>query len=115
MVSALLMFRRVARAVRYAIREEDFIPVLGAGAVLLLLGTIAYQLGEGWSAIDALYFSVATLTTTSVSDPHLVLDQDWMKLFTIFFQLLGIGVLVEILRRLGVAFVKAGLADRRSR
>jgi hypothetical protein len=30
-----------------------------------------------------------------------------MKLFTIFYQLIGIGILVEIVRRLGAAFVLA--------
>jgi hypothetical protein len=30
-----------------------------------------------------------------------------MKLFTVFYQLIGIGILVEILRRMGIAFVQA--------
>jgi hypothetical protein len=38
MVSALLMFRRVALALRYASREEEFLPMFSAGAVLLLIG-----------------------------------------------------------------------------
>jgi hypothetical protein len=86
-------------------REEDFGPVLGAGALLVFLGTLAYVGVQGWSVVDALYFSVSTLTTTSVSDPDLVLDDGWMKIFTILYQLIGIGILVEILRRLGFAFV----------
>ena len=105
MVSALLMFRRVARALRYAAREEDFLHVFGAGVALVIIGTVSYALGEGWNVIDALYFAVATLTTTGVSDPDLVLDEGWMKLFTVFYLLIGIGILVEILRRLGLAFV----------
>ena len=58
--------------------------------------------------MDALYFSVSTLTTTSVSDPDLVLDDGWMKIFAILYQLIGIGILVEILRRLGFAFIGEG-------
>jgi hypothetical protein len=34
MLSAPLMLRRVARALRYAEREEDFLTVLGAGVML---------------------------------------------------------------------------------
>jgi hypothetical protein len=34
-----------------------------------------------------------------------VLDKPWMKLFTVFYILIGIGILVEILRRFGIAFV----------
>jgi hypothetical protein len=105
MVSALLMFRRFLRALGYAVREENFLPVLGAGALLVVTGTIAYTLREGWNVVDALYFAVATLTTTSVADPELVLEHRWLKIFTVFYLLIGIGVLVEILRRLGFAFV----------
>jgi hypothetical protein len=79
MVSALLMLHRVRSAMRYAVREEDF-------------GTV---------------FAVSTLTTTSVADPNLVLDQRSMKVFTVFYLLVGIGILVEILRRLGLAFLAA--------
>ena len=111
MLSALLMFRRFEKTMRYAFREEDFGRVLGAGALLILVGTLAY-LGQGWSVVDALYFAESTLTTTSVSDPDLVLDDAWAKIFPIFYQLIGIGILVEILRRLGFAFVAVRAEER---
>jgi hypothetical protein len=112
MVSALLMFRRLAHALRYAVREEDFVTVFGASVTLVLIGTVSYALGEGWNVLDAFYFAVATLTTTSVSDPDLVLDERWMKVFTVFYLLIGIGILVEILRRLGIAFVTVRAQER---
>jgi hypothetical protein len=105
MFSALLMLRRLARALRYAVREEDFLPVLSAGLALIAIGTTSYALGEDWNVVDAFYFAVATLTTSTVPDPDLVLHNGWIKLFTVFYVLLGIGILVEILRRLGFAFV----------
>jgi hypothetical protein len=104
-LSALLMLRRVAKAFRYAVREDEFLNVFGAGVLLVLIGTVTYALGSGWNVVDALYFAVATLTTTSVSDPDLVLQDGWLKLFTVFYLLIGIGILVEVLRRLGAAFV----------
>jgi hypothetical protein len=85
--------------------------VLGAGALLVFLGTLAY-VGHGWSVVDAVYFAVSTLTTTSVADPDLVLDSAWLKIFTILYQLIGIGILVEILRRLGFAFVAVRAEER---
>lgn len=112
MVSALLMLRRVVSAFRYAVREEDFLPVFYAGVTLVLVGTTTYSLGQGWNVVDALYFAVATLTTTSVSDPDLVLEEGWMKLFTVFYLMIGIGILVEILRRLGIAFVIVRAKER---
>ena len=55
--------------------------------------------------VDALYFSVSTLTTTSVSNPDLTISDRWVELFTVLYQLIGIGILVEVLRRLGIAFI----------
>jgi hypothetical protein len=100
------MFRRLLAAFRYAVREENFLPVFGAGLLLAGLGTLTYSLSQDWNPVDALYFSASTLTTTSVSDPDLVLQDGWLKLFTIAYQLIGIGILVEVLRRLGMAFVE---------
>jgi hypothetical protein len=113
MLFALLMFERVARAWRYAVREEDFLNVFGAGAVLVVIGTIVYSLDESWNVIDSLYFAVSTLTTTSVADPDLVLTDGWVKIFTIFYQVLGIGILVEILRRFGASFMMVRAEERR--
>ena len=107
MLSAILMFRRVMNAFRYAVREEDFLNVFGAGALLVLIGTLVYSLDESWNIVDSLYFAVSTLTTTSVADPNLVLTERWVKVFTVLYQLIGIGILVEILRRLGAGFVAA--------
>ena len=114
MVSALVTFRRVVSALRYAMREEDFGPVLAAGAFLIVSGTVTYALGADWNVVDALYFAVATLTTTSVADPDLVLEDGWLKVFTVLYLLIGIGILVEILRRLGTAFVAVRERERTS-
>jgi hypothetical protein len=113
MISALLMFRRVARALRFAVREDDFLQVFSAGIALVVIGTISYAMGQDWNIVDALYFAVATLTTTSVSDPDLVLHDAWMKLFTVFYLLIGIGILVEILRRLGFAFLTVTTEEKK--
>ena len=100
-----MMYRRLRNTIRYAVREEDFLNIFTAGVTLVAIGTITFATSEDWNVVDAFYFSVSTLTTTSVADPDLVLTAGWTKVFAVFFQLVGIGVLVEILRRLGVAFV----------
>ena len=86
--------------------------MFGAGVLLVVIGTVTYSLGSGWNVVDALYFAVATLTTTSVADPDLVLQDGWLKLFTVLYLLVGIGILVEILRRLGMAFVEVREQER---
>jgi hypothetical protein len=106
------MWRRLLRAMRYALREESFGPVLSAGGFLIAIGTITYSIGNGWNLIDSLYFAVATLTTSSIADPDLALEEGWMKLFTVFYILIGIGILVEIVRRFGSAFIEIRRQDR---
>ncbi len=107
MLSALLMMRRLAQALRVALRDEDFGRVLAAGFVLIVIGTLAYSLGAGWNLVDSLYVAVATLTTSSVLDPSLTITDPWLKIFTAGYVLVGIGILVEIARRLGMGFITA--------
>ena len=61
-----MMLRRLAVALRVALRDEDFHRVLGAG-LLIITGTSTYTLGANWSVVDGFYVAVATLTTSSVS------------------------------------------------
>jgi hypothetical protein len=44
MVSALLMLRRVSKAFRYAVPEDEFRNVFGAGVLLVVIGTVTYSL-----------------------------------------------------------------------
>jgi hypothetical protein len=107
MISALLMLRRLAAALRVALREEDFERVLSAGLALIIIGTLAYSIGAGWSVVDGFYVAVATLTTSSNLDPKLTITDPWLKVFTAGCVLVGIGILVEIARRLGMGFMTA--------
>jgi hypothetical protein len=107
MISAILMMVRVGRAVRIALGAEDFVRVLGAAAALILMGTVTFWLAQDWSFVDSLYVAVATLTTSSILDPELTITDPWLKIFTAGYVLLGIGILVEVARRLGMAFIAA--------
>jgi voltage-gated potassium channel len=114
-VSVARMFHRFRRALKHAIEEEDFGAVLGAGGVLVLTGTIVYTLDNGWKLVDGFYFAVMTLTTSSIADPHLVLKDDWIKVFTAFYILIGIGIFVEIAHRLGRSYVEVHNEDKEAR
>lgn len=59
---------------------------------LLATGTIFYSLVEHWNPLDALYFSVTTLATVGYGDlaPQTAIG----KVFTMFFVLAGVGVVV---------------------
>ena len=100
------MLRRMFVAMKYAAHEENFAVVAGAAVTLILVGTVAYSLGEGWSVVDGFYFAVCTLTTSSIADPNLTLTHGALKIFTALYVLTGIGILVEVARQLGVGYVR---------
>ena len=56
-----------------------------------MVGTIVYHYIEGWKWLDALYFSVITLTTVGYGD--FSPQTDFGKLFTIIYVLTGIGII----------------------
>ncbi|MGA2014576.1 MAG: potassium channel family protein [Solirubrobacteraceae bacterium] len=107
MVGIVVMVRRLVAAIRYAARDEGFRGVFGAAVSMIALGTAVYSLGEGWSVWDGFYFAVCTLTTSNISDPHLVLTTPLLRIFTAFYVLVGIGILVETARRIGLGYVAA--------
>ena len=114
-LSALLMFRRFERALRHALLEENFAAILGSAVTLIVVGTLAYTFGEDWSLVDGFYFAVATLTTLVDRRPQsLVITNSWLKVFTIFYILIGIGILVEVARQLGVALIHVQREEPRS-
>ena len=61
-------------------------------AMLLAIGTTFYHLVEGWSWLDALYFSVVTLATVGYGDLSPTTPE--AKIFTIVYIFLGISIFV---------------------
>lgn len=107
MLSAWLMYRRFASAMKVAVRDEGFVQILGTGVLLVVVGTITYATSQHWNIVDAFYFAVMTLTTASIADPKLTITGGPIKIFTVFYVLVGIGILVEVARRLGMGFIAA--------
>ena len=70
-----------------------------AGAVLLA-GTLAYHWLEGWSYLDALYFCVITLATVGYGD--LTPTTPIAKVFTIFYVINGVVILLSVFDRIRV-------------
>jgi dipeptide/tripeptide permease len=63
--------------------------------VILTTGTIFYTIVEDWSVIQALYFTVITLTTIGYGDLHPTTE--FSRVFTIFFVLAGVSTLLGFL------------------
>jgi uncharacterized membrane protein YkgB len=99
------MFERFAKALKVAARDEGFVQILGTAILLVMVGTVTYTLTQDWSLVDGFYFAVATLTTSSIADPELVITDGAIKIFTVFYVLVGIGILVELARQIGFGYV----------
>lgn len=91
MIALVLVVVRFFRALRIGLVEPEFRALAISVAVVLAVGTVFYSLEEGWSLLDALYFSVVTLTTIGYGDlyPTTALS----KLFTIVYVVLGVGLI----------------------
>jgi voltage-gated potassium channel len=72
-------------------RAREF-HVLAAGLILTIVtGSAFYTLVEGWSVLDAAYFSVVTLATVGYGDLSPATAAG--KLFTMAYIIVGIGLL----------------------
>ena len=80
------------RALVSGARDPEARPLYFAAFGLLLTGTIFYSIVEGWRPLDSLYFSVVTLTTVGLGD--FAPRTDLGKVFTIFYVLAGISVIL---------------------
>lgn len=98
MVSFLLTLKRMLFAAKTGLKEQEFRVLLTLTAVTLLSGTIFYSTVEGLRVIDALYFSVVTLTTVGYGD--FTPQTDFGKIFTIIYMFAGIGIIVGFVTKL---------------
>jgi voltage-gated potassium channel Kch len=98
MVALLLVLIGLTNRLRCAWTDPEFRAIALMTAALLAVGTVFYANVEGWSALDALYFSVITLATVGYGD--LVPRTAAGKIFTMAYLMLGIGLVVAFADRL---------------
>jgi voltage-gated potassium channel len=104
-ISFVLTFTRLARALITAWRDPYFRSTLAMALMILASGTVFYTTVENFRVIDALYFSVTTLATVGYGD--LSPKTDVGKLFTIVFMFVGIGVFVALFTQIAQSVIKA--------
>ena len=88
-VTVLRLARSVASAWR---RDSQFRSLTFLVVITLLGGTVFYSTVEGWSIVDAFYFSVTTLTTVGLGDlsPTTTIG----KLFTVIYIFAGLSLVL---------------------
>jgi hypothetical protein len=99
------------RPLRAMAGEPEGKILVAAVVMILAIGTVAYALLEGWSPVDALYFSVVTLATVGFGDLHPTTEA--AKLFTVGYILVGVGIIAGFVSELAKhRGVPPRLADR---
>ncbi len=110
MPALLLLFRSLWRALRVGWRRPEFRGLLGLVAGLVALGTVFYRTQEDFSWVDSVYFTVITLTTVGYGDLTPVTTIG--KIFTTFYVIIGVGIIVGFAAELAsAAMTAAGLPD----
>lgn len=95
MIQFFLTLRRLFRAVAGVWRRDpQFRSLTLLVAFTLLTGTLFYRTVEGWSIVDAFYFSATTLTTVGLGDLAPVTTvTTFGKVFTVVYIFAGLGLI----------------------
>ena len=93
------------------LRDDDYKEILVTSSIVIAIGTIFYHYQEGWRWIDSLYFSVITLTTIGYGD--FSPQTDLGKIFTLFYIIIGLGMILSFFHILYNHFNDLRLTGRR--
>jgi len=88
---SMLLFRTIISF----LKDKEYRDLLLTTLVIIGLGSVVYHYLEGWNWIDCVYFSIITLTTIGYGDFSPQTDAG--KLFTIFYILIGIGMILSFI------------------
>ena len=104
MIPLFLAARELARAIAAVLRDPETKALPFVAAALVLAGTIFYWRAEDWTIVQALYFSVVTLTTIGYGD--FTPTSAGTQIFTIIYILTGLGVFVALLASVAEQYVR---------
>ncbi|MDB1144724.1 MAG: potassium channel family protein [Alcaligenaceae bacterium] len=110
MMSFFLNFYRFFKITAHGLKKDKEFRFLFIFIILLLLGsTIFYAKVEHWKMLDALYFSVMTMSTVGYGD--LTPTTDLSKIFTIVYTFISIGSFISLTAK----FVQIMWEDRQKK
>lgn len=98
-----LTFAHVARGIWRSWHNPYFRATVLLAFIILLSGTLFYRSVEGWSWVDAIYFSVMTAATIGFGD--LAPTTTASKVFTIFYAIGSVGVFVALATQIANALI----------
>jgi hypothetical protein len=108
MLSFVVTLLRLARVIGRSGRDPEVRALLVLFGFMLLSGTLFYTNVEGWTVLDALYFSVVTMSTVGFGD--LTPGTTIGKIFTIIYLLTGVGIFVALVSKLAAEFLRQSMS-----
>jgi voltage-gated potassium channel len=85
------------RAIWNLRHDAQFTSLAALTGIAIATGTAFYSVFEDLRLVDAFYFSVTTLCTVGYGD--FTPDSDGGKIFTAFYMLIGIGILLSFVTK----------------
>jgi len=104
MLALFLNAYRLLEAIWRSWNSPGFRSALLLAVLLLISGTVFYHGVEGWSWIDAFYFSATTISTVGLADVSP--QTDIGKIFTVLYIFVGVGVFIALFIRFAKALLK---------
>lgn len=102
--------RVVVRGVGSAFKNPATSGLLVLTATIILTAAVFYWLVEGWSFLDAMFFSVATISTVGYGD--MVPETGAGRIFTMVYIFVGIGVFVVTAASIAEHVISMGKRER---
>jgi len=90
--------------IRITHAEKRIIRIVALVFVVMAIGAIFYHLMEGWDWLDSFYFATITLTTIGFGDLHPT--HDLSKVFTMFYAVGGISLMLYSLNAVAQYYVE---------
>ena len=91
MPAFFILLYRFFRGLWHGLKDKDFRNLFLWLMAIILFGSLFYVRVEHWTLLDSVYFSITTLATVGYGD--LASHTPIGKIFTIFYIIIGIGML----------------------
>jgi len=90
---------RFFRSIWVGLQDREFRALFTWVVAVIVIGTVFYSRVEGWRPLDALYFTIITLTTVGYGDFAPKTDEG--KIFTMVYIFVGISLISGFIILLG--------------
>jgi len=97
------------RGLKAAFGDETVRTILSMTIAIILLAALIYMAIEGWGFIDALYFTVMTISTVGYGD--ITPQTDLGKLFTMVYVICGMGIFVALVTRIANTVLRQSVEE----